>query len=201
MIYTYKYQYELLNKSFWTVALRTQISILTSSRWQKKLLLKDKQFISSYFDTSFIEIHWQVLVIWLFQCLRIKFLKWHLSLMTGFNSHCSSQYCVCLYDRQIQIYGLVVWLLLLYVCQNVSLVDYTLHDFWSPWSVTLQSCRFEFGGHYKHTPVLAAVVDVNPVNWLLRCHFLTWYTSMKWPLSMDFNEWDVKMCRNNLLFF
>ena len=49
----------LLNKSFWTVALRTQISMFTSSRGKSRLS-KDEQFISAYFDTSFIEIHLQM---------------------------------------------------------------------------------------------------------------------------------------------
>ena len=66
------------------------------------------------------------------RCLPIKFWKLHLSLKTGFNSHCNSQYCVCLYDRQFQICSLVMWMFLLQIYvlrfQNVPAVDSILHD-------------------------------------------------------------------------
>ena len=70
--YTSLWTRKLLNKSFRTVALRTQISIFTLPRGKWKML-KYEQFISAHFDTSFIEIHWQMPEIWSFQWLRIKF--------------------------------------------------------------------------------------------------------------------------------
>ena len=45
-------QTKLLNKSFQTVALRTQIFIFTTSS-EKRRLSKDEQFISAHFDTLF----------------------------------------------------------------------------------------------------------------------------------------------------
>ena len=80
----------------------------------------------------------------------------------------NSQYCMCLYDRNFKS---AVWSYdcscsesLLYVLQNVPLVDSMIYL--SPWSFTLPSYRFEFGGHKKHTPILdAAMLNRR------RCHF------------------------------
>ena len=120
--------HKLLNKSFRTVALRTQISIFTTSSGKRRLS-KDEQFISANFDTLFIEIHYEMPEIWSFKYLWIKFWKWHLRLLTGLNSHCNSEYCACLYDRQFQICS---WSCscsesLFNVLQNVPVVDSILH--------------------------------------------------------------------------
>ena len=134
---------------------------------------KDEQLISAYFNTSFIVIHWQMSEIWSLQCLRIKFEKYHLGLLTGFNSHCNSQYCEFLYGRRCQICSLVVCLLLLWIsAQRSSKCSFSwFHPSWfiDQWSVTSPSCGFEFGGS-TDTLILAAGVGVNLVN-RCRCHY------------------------------
>ena len=83
-----------------------------------------------------------------------------------FNSHCNSQYCVYLISQQFQICSLVVSLLLLWISalpsSNVFVSSFI--TYWSLWSVTLSSWRFELGGHKKHTPSMADAVGVNSVN-------------------------------------
>ena len=82
----------LHNKNFWTVALRTtQISKFTSSRG-KWSLSKNEQFISAHFDTSFIQIHWQMQEIWSFQC-------------SGFQNGTSDAYWLGLHPLQQPILG------------------------------------------------------------------------------------------------
>ena len=76
-------------------------------------MLKDEQFISAHFVTSFIEIHCQLPEIWSFEDLWIKFLKWLLSLLTGFTPTAAANIILVwtFYEGQIQIWILVMWLI------------------------------------------------------------------------------------------
>ena len=161
----------MLNKSFWTVALKTQISICTFSRGNVGCKKMNNLFLHILTHHSLKPID-RCQRYGHFNVCRSSLRKWHLSLLTGFKSHHNNQYCICLYDRQFQICRLVVWLLLLWISalySSVPLLD-PIPIYWSHDQSHYQAADLNLAVIRSTHSVLAAAVGVNPVN-RLRCHF------------------------------
>ena len=109
--------------------------------------------------------------------------------------------CMCLYDRQFQIYSLVMWLLLLWTSALISsiwifLCSWYLSSWFMTWSATLPSCRFEFGDHLNtHFYWLVQLVYIQSIS--VDTILKSWSTSNKMRLSLAFvNGFQRIRCQN-----
>ena len=115
--------------------------------------------------------------------------KWHHSLLTGFSSHCNSQFYMCLYDSQFQICSLVVWLLycsesLLFVIQNVPLVD-SIHPSWFINYLISHITKLQIWiWRTQHTPSIDCCSECKSRG--LGVIFKTWSTNIEMTVSLAF---------------
>ena len=128
--------------------------------------------------------------------------------MTGFFSHCNSQYCR--YAFMTINSTSAPWSCdcscsesLLYILQSAPIVDTILEDLLILVISHTTKLQIWIWWSLKHTlNILGCCIECKILSIGLGAIFETWSTSKKWSylwhLLMDFNEWGVKMCRNKL---
>ena len=129
--------------------------------------------------------------------------------MTGFAPTAAAIWTCAFYDRQIQIWSLVMWLIT--TISKLWSMESTKRTFWRMWSRDSEQEQ----SHDQTSDLKLAVIKTHAIlaiaDWLLspvnrlRCHFKFDQQALKWPclwhLLKAFNEWGVKMCWNILVIF